>query len=157
MLFNALRLGFLVLPERLVGAFEAIRSFIDRHPPTLDRAVLAEFIAEGHFGHHVRRMRQTYAERASVLQEAERKHLRGSVDIVAPAAGMRTIGWLKTRSTDNEIAQRGWSLGLDLTALSEFIMRHSHPTALILGFAGCNAGELRRGVNVLAGAIESAG
>jgi GntR family transcriptional regulator/MocR family aminotransferase len=49
-----------VLPSRLVEAFTAARSIIDRHPPTLDQAILAEFIVEGHFGHHVRRMRQTY-------------------------------------------------------------------------------------------------
>jgi GntR family transcriptional regulator/MocR family aminotransferase len=53
MLFNALRLGFVVVPSRLVDAFVAARSFIDRHPPTLDQAILAEFILEGHFGHHV--------------------------------------------------------------------------------------------------------
>jgi GntR family transcriptional regulator/MocR family aminotransferase len=48
MLFNALRLGFVVLPERLVETFERARSYMDRHPATLDQAVLAEFISEGH-------------------------------------------------------------------------------------------------------------
>lgn len=65
MLFNSLRLGFLVLPSRLVDPFAAARSFTDRHPPTLDQAILAEFILDGHFGHHVRRMRQANAERTS--------------------------------------------------------------------------------------------
>jgi GntR family transcriptional regulator / MocR family aminotransferase len=60
MLFNALRLGFMVVPERLVDAFETGRSYVDRHPPTLDQAILEEFITEGYFGHHLRRMRQTY-------------------------------------------------------------------------------------------------
>ena len=78
MLFNALRLGFMVLPERLVEAFVSARSFVDRHPPTLDQAILAEFITEGHFGHHLRRMRQTYAERIDVLKTAADKHLRWS-------------------------------------------------------------------------------
>ena len=55
MLFNALRLGFVVVPQRLVSALEAARSFVDRRPPTLEQAILAEFITEGHFGHHVRR------------------------------------------------------------------------------------------------------
>jgi GntR family transcriptional regulator / MocR family aminotransferase len=59
LLFNALRLSFLVLPARLVEAFTAARSIVDRHPPTLEQVILAEFIMEGHFGHHVRRMRQT--------------------------------------------------------------------------------------------------
>jgi GntR family transcriptional regulator / MocR family aminotransferase len=154
MLFNALRLGFLVLPERLVSAFEAARSFVDRHPPTLEQAILAEFITDGHFGHHVRRMRQTYAERMSVLKEAARKYLGGLIDVTDTAVGMRTTGWLHTRTSDSVAAQRARSLGLELTALSEFTVRHSHRPALILGFAGCNANELRRGVAVLAAALE---
>lgn len=155
LLFNALRLGFLVLPEPLVGAFEAARSFVDRHPPTLGQAVLAEFMLDGHFGHHVRRMRQIYAERLFVLREAARKHLRGMVDVAEAVAGMRTIAWIKAHTPGIAIARRGRSLGLELTALSEFTIRHSHPAALILGFAGCNTRELERGVGVLAAAFES--
>ncbi len=153
MLFNALRLGFLVLPERLVGAFEAARGFIDRHPPTLDQAILAEFMLEGHFGHHVRRMRQTYAERMSVLKEAADEHLGGLLDVVNAGAGMRTIGWLKDETGDAAIAGCARALGLELSALSDFTIRHSHPAALVLGFAGCPTGELRRGVEVLAAAF----
>src|SRR6202012_2407087 len=102
MLFNALRLGFLVIPERLVSAFEAGRSFVDRHPPTLDQAILAEFITEGHFGHHVRRMRQSYAERIDVLKTAADRHLDGVLDVVHAGAGIRTLGWLKTWKSDRE-------------------------------------------------------
>jgi len=153
MLFNALRLGFLVVPERLAGAFEAARSLVDRHPPTLDQAILAEFITEGHFGHHVRRMRQTYSERMTVLREAVRKHLGGLLDLTPTAAGMRAVGWLPARVSDKAAARRAQMLGLELTALSTFTMQHSHKPALILGFAGCNPGELRRGASVLAAVL----
>jgi GntR family transcriptional regulator / MocR family aminotransferase len=155
MLFNALRLGFMVLPERLVGPFEAARSFVDRHPPTLDQAILAEFLTEGHFGHHVRRMRQTYSERMSILREAARKNLSGLLDVTDAAAGMRTVAWLKTRTSDKDAARRAQMLGLELTALSTFTMKYPHKPALILGFAGCNPGELRRGVSVLAAALRT--
>src|SRR6201998_3506750 len=64
MLFNALRIGFIVVPERLVEVFRVARSFIDRHAPTLDQGILTEFINEGHFGHHVRKMRQVYSDRS---------------------------------------------------------------------------------------------
>jgi DNA-binding transcriptional MocR family regulator len=47
MLFNALRLGFLVLPAHLVEPFAVARTLTDRHPPTLDQAILAEFILDG--------------------------------------------------------------------------------------------------------------
>jgi GntR family transcriptional regulator/MocR family aminotransferase len=155
MLFNALRLGFIVLPERLVEAFASARSFVDRHPPTLDQAILAEFITEGHFGHHVRRMRQNYAERIEVLKTTADKHLDGVLDVVHAGAGIRTLGWLKTWKSDQDAAQQAQKIGLELEPLSKFTMKYERPPALILGFAGCNPAELRRGVSVLATALHS--
>ena len=153
MLFNALRLGFMVLPQRLVGAFEAARSFVDRHPPTLDQAILAEFITEGHFGHHVRRMRQTYSERMAILKESADRELAGLLDVTAAAAGMRTVAWLNAGTSDRAAAERANQLGLEVMALSAFAFQQKQRPALILGFAGCNPDELRRGVSVLATAL----
>ena len=153
MLFNALRLGFVVAPERVAGAFEAARSFVDRHPPTLDQAILAEFIAEGHFGHHVRRMRQTYGERMAALKKAAGERLGGLVEVADAAAGMRTIAWLNGEISDREAARRAQQLGLEVAPLSTFTMKYGHRPGLILGFAGCSPEELRRGVGVLAAAL----
>jgi GntR family transcriptional regulator / MocR family aminotransferase len=155
MLFNALRLGFMILPDRLVGAFVSARSFVDRHPPTLDQAILAEFITEGHFGHHVRRMRQTYAERIHVLKTAADKHLNGVLDVVHAGAGIRTLGWLKTWKSDHDAAQQAEKLGLEVVPLSSFTTKYQQPPALMLGFASCNPAELRRGVSVLETALRS--
>lgn len=154
MLFNSLRLGFLVVPERIANAFAAARALLDRHPPNLEQAVLTDFILDGHFGHHVRRMRQIYARRMAVLCEASRERLEGGLDVAETDSGMRTLGWIRTRQNDKELAERARSLGLEVTALSDFTMRHSRPGALILGFAGCPLAELKRGVSVLARALE---
>jgi GntR family transcriptional regulator/MocR family aminotransferase len=155
MLFNALRLCFVVLPHRLVDAFASARSFVDRHPPTLDQAILAEFITEGHFGHHIRRMRQTYAERIEVLKSAADKQLNGVLDVVHTGSGIRTLGWLKTWKSDLEAAQKARKLGLEVEPLSKFTEKYNQGPALILGFAGCNPAELRRGVSLLARALYS--
>jgi GntR family transcriptional regulator / MocR family aminotransferase len=155
MLFNALRLGFMVLPDRLVEAFTSARSFVDRHPPTLDQAILAEFITEGHFGHHLRRMRLSYAERIDVLKTAADKYLDGVLDVVYAGAGIRTLGWLKTWKSDHDAAQKAQKLGLEVIPLSSFTMKYEQPPALMLGFASCNPAELRRGVSVLATALRS--
>jgi GntR family transcriptional regulator/MocR family aminotransferase len=155
MLFNALRLGFMVLPERLVGSFVSARTFVDRHPPTLDQAILAEFITEGHFGHHIRRMRQTYAERMNILKTAADKHLDGVLDVVRAEAGIRTLGWLKTWKSDLDAARHVQKLGIEVEPLSSFTMKHEQPPALMLGFAGCKPAELQRGVSVLATALRS--
>ena len=155
MLFYALRLGFIVLPERLVDAFATARSFVDRHPPTLDQAILAEFISDGHFGHHVRRMRQLYAERMNILKAAADKQLNGVLDVVQAGAGMRTLGWLKSITCDKEAAGAARAIGLEVVALSTFTKTYTQPPALILGFAGCSRAELHRGVALLGKALRA--
>jgi len=154
MLFNSLRLGFLVLPERLVDPFTAARSFLDRHPPTLEQAVLAEFILDGHFGHHVRRMRQTYGRRIGTLCDAAHDRLAGLIEVVRADSGMRTIAWIRNGESDIEVANRARSAGLEVAAVSAFTVRYAHPPALILGFAGCASAELKRGVGVMASVFD---
>jgi GntR family transcriptional regulator / MocR family aminotransferase len=156
MLFNALRLGFLILPGNLVEPFERARSLVDRHPPTLDQAILAEFILEGHFGRHVRKMRQTYSERMLALKAAADKHLTGLLDVVPAAAGMKTIGWLPPRLSDTDIARRAAEKKLEVLPLSSFALQQRQQPALILGFAGIAEPELLRGVQCLSRVLSAA-
>jgi GntR family transcriptional regulator / MocR family aminotransferase len=149
MLFNSLRLGFIVVPERVAGAFAKARTLLDRHPPTLEQAILTDFILEGHFGHHVRRMRQVYAERSEALRDASREFLTGQLDVTPAASGMRTVAWIRTGQRDTEVVERARALGLETAAVSDFTVQHSHPDGLVLGFAGCSPAELRRGAAVL--------
>jgi GntR family transcriptional regulator/MocR family aminotransferase len=98
-------------------------------------------------------MRQTYAERMAVLADAAHRQRRGCLDVVSAVAGMRTVGWLQTNEPDVAVAERGRGRGLELVAVSQFALRYSPRGGLILGFAGCNAAELRRGVDVLAAVL----
>src|SRR5271154_1896252 len=76
-LFPALRLGYLVLPSDLVEQFAAAKSILNRHTAPFEQTVLCDFIVEGHFGRHLRRMREVYAERLSALMESARRRLGG--------------------------------------------------------------------------------
>ena len=87
-LFPALRLGYLVVPPDLLNHVEAIKSLTCRHAPLAEQVVLSEFITEGHFGRHLRRMREVYAERLSVLLEEARLRLRGLLEISSVEAGL---------------------------------------------------------------------
>jgi len=57
----------LVVPPDLVDYVSATLSVTSRHAPLLEQAVLCDFITEGHFSRHLRRMREVYAERLSTL------------------------------------------------------------------------------------------
>ena len=80
-LFPALRLAYLVVPPTMVDRFAAAQSVTMRHAPLLDQAVLCDFITEGHFARHIRRMRELYAERLAVFLESSRSRLDGLLEI----------------------------------------------------------------------------
>ena len=69
-LFPAIRLGYVVVPQDLVPAFSAYRDAADIFPSTLYQAVVTDFIREGHFARHIRRMKMLYMERRNCLVQA---------------------------------------------------------------------------------------
>ncbi len=154
-LFPSLRLGYLVIPPDLTARYAATISLTTRHAPVLEQAVLCDFITEGHFGRHLRRMREVYAERLAVLMEAAREKLGGLLEISAIEAGLQTVGWL-CGGVDGESAMRAAAVrGVDVFPLSRYTRGRIAREGLQLGFAAVDAREIRRGVQELAVALEA--
>ncbi|HLB90678.1 MAG TPA: PLP-dependent aminotransferase family protein, partial [Terriglobales bacterium] len=89
-LFPALRLAYLIVPSGMVDRFAAAQSVSMRHAPLIDQAVLCDFITEGHFARHIRRMRELYAERLSVFLDCARRRLDGMLEVPDVEAGLQT-------------------------------------------------------------------
>jgi GntR family transcriptional regulator / MocR family aminotransferase len=153
-LFPALRLGYLVLPSGLVDHFEAIQSLTSRHAPMLEQLVLTDFIADGHFGRHLRRMREVYAERLSVLLEEARLKLSGLLDISSVEAGLQTAGWLCGEIDAESAAAAAAKHNVDVTPLSRYSRGRVAREGLQMGFAALDVKEIRRGVRDLATALD---
>jgi GntR family transcriptional regulator / MocR family aminotransferase len=155
-LFPSLRLGYLVVPSDLVDRVSAIVSVTRRHAPLLEQAVLYDFISEGHFRRHLRRMREVYAEQLSVLLECARQSLKGLLEISGVEAGLQTAGWLSGGLSGEFVAVAAAKRDVEVTALSRYCHGSSVPEGLQLGFAAVDAKEIRRGVLDLAIALEGA-
>jgi GntR family transcriptional regulator / MocR family aminotransferase len=152
-MFPALRLGYLIVPEPLVDAFRAARAAADRHSPTMEQAVLADFIGDGHYARHVRRMRRIYSERQDVLIEAIRKHLAGVLDARLSAAGMHLVAWLPEGMDDEAVSARALAAGVEASALSRYAVDRLNRGGLLLGWAGYQPDDLRGAVSLLAAAL----
>jgi GntR family transcriptional regulator / MocR family aminotransferase len=153
-MFPSLRLGYLVLPPDLVEPFSAVRSLTMRHGPLLDQAVLCDFISEGHFGRHIRRMREVYAERLDVLVRSAKEELAGLLELSDIEAGLQTVGWLNDGVDDRAASRAAYARGVEVIPLSWFTRGRTARPALHLGFAAVDAREIRRGVRELAVALE---
>jgi GntR family transcriptional regulator/MocR family aminotransferase len=152
-LFPGLRLGYLVVPDDLVDAFVAARALTDRHSPSVTQAVLADFIAEGHFARHIRRTRALYAERQAALVEAAARELDGVLRVAPADSGMHLVGWLPPGADDRAASRAAAAAGIEAAPLSAFRLRSAGPSGLLLGYAGLEIGEIRRGVHRLAAAL----
>src|SRR5207247_1668827 len=113
-LFPALRLGYLVVPAQLVEEFDRARSALDLHPPTHAQAVVADFLTEGHFARHVRRMRTLYGERQEALVKAARRALGDWLEVAPADTGLQLVGWLAEGLDDRAVARAAAAVGVDL-------------------------------------------
>jgi len=157
-LFPSLRLGYLVVPSDLIDVVTATLSITSRHAPLIDQAILADFLVEGHFARHVRRMREIYAERLAVLMESARAHLAGLLTISGLEAGLQTAAWVADGIDAQAAARAAAERDVEVTPLAWYT-RGRRPRVirqgLHLGFAAVDVPEIRRGVRDLALALES--
>ncbi len=152
-LFPALRLGYLVVPPEMVDIFAAAESVSTHHPPLLEQAVLCDFITEGHFARHIRRMRELYAERLAVLLECAREKLSDALEISGVEAGLQTVGWLRRGLRARRVAELAAAGNVEVVPLDVYASGRSRREGLVLGFAAVDPRELRRGVDELAKAL----
>jgi GntR family transcriptional regulator/MocR family aminotransferase len=148
-LFPALRLGYLVVPRDLVAAFAAVREATDIFSATLYQAIMTDFIREGHFARHLRRMRTLYMERRGVLMEAVRTHLGNVLELVGAEAGMHLAALLPAGVDDVNVAMRAAQNGLSVTPLSTCYLKRPERGGLILGYGGTSSTQIRDAVKKL--------
>lgn len=148
-LFPSLRLGYVVIPSDLVDRFLIIRRAMDLGPPNFFQEVLADFIKEGHFARHIRRMRVLYHERRSVLVDSISKELGSMVEVVGSEAGMHLAVTLPKRSRDVEIAERAARENLWIWPLSPSYLGEASRSGFVLGFGSTAAAEIPRAVRKL--------
>lgn len=152
-LFSSLRLGYVILPPDLVDPFLALRDAVDRYPPTIEQAVLADFFNDGHFERHVRRSRAAYLERRDALLAAARRHLAGVLDLQTTEAGLQLLGDLRTGITDTEAKARAAAHGVRVTPVSDFYLEKPVHHRLLLGFAASTPSAIAAAVERLARAL----
>ncbi len=150
-LLPSLRVGYLVLPRPLVEPFVRGKWVADRHTPTLVQAVLADFIREGFFERHLRRVRASCAARRSALLEALSTYLGGRAEVVGANAGVHLLAWLEGVVPDEmpALVERAASAGVGIYPVAPYYLEPPPRAGLVLGYASMSEREIRAGIRRL--------
>lgn len=135
-LFPGLRIGFLVAPRALATPFATGLSELYRGGQAFTQAVLADFMAEGHFASHIRRMRVLYEERLRLLQAAVVRNFGEVLPMSGGDAGLHLTLGLPDGCDDTAISRHAQSEGIIARPLSRYYMdAKSARRGLLLGYA----------------------
>ena len=154
-MFPSLRLGFYLAPPPLVPILPArSRARFLQGVPSSIQAVLAEFIEEGHFATHLRRMRDIYRERHDALCAAARHQLDGLLDVVPSQSGLHTIGHLRAGLAELAVADAARARDITVSPIGRYALAPTPARGLVLGFGGIRPPEIESGVTVLRDVLE---
>jgi GntR family transcriptional regulator / MocR family aminotransferase len=152
-LFPALRVGYLVVPEALTASFRAACAAVQPAPSALAQSVVAAFIEDGHFARHIRRMRQLYAERRAALTAALQTICGDAMAIEAPAGGMHLIARLPPGADDLAVVARARRRDLWPVPLSPCAVKRPIGPGLLLGFTNVPTEVATKAARALRGVL----
>jgi GntR family transcriptional regulator/MocR family aminotransferase len=153
-MFPSLRIAYLIVPYKLVGGFQnALRQSGQSSPLPL-QAAMADFINEGAYVHHVRRMKGIYLQRQQFFLELVDHHLKDVIQFEGADAGMHLIGYFNDqRTNDKAVSVSALRLGIAAPSLSSLYITEPIKQGLYLGYAGTAEPAMERGVIKLATAL----
>jgi len=145
-----IRLGYLVAPPALVSTLEIAQRHIGLIAASHIQESLAEFIADGHFLAHLRRMRRLYHARRDHLVEGLKRHLDEVLKVEVPSGGIQLVARLKRGRADQAAVRRLVEAGVQTRALSSLALGRPRDHGLLLGFAAWRESEISAALRTMA-------
>ena len=156
-LYPALRIGYLVIPEALVPIFRKAKWLNDRQSPMLEQYALADFIKDGHLERHIRKMRRLYDRRRGVLVDSLRKEFGDNVEIRGENAGMHVLIRFKSKLSDAEMIRRAADHDVNLLSSADYYLLKPRRGEFIFGYANLPDSKIREGIHRLGIALHPGG
>jgi GntR family transcriptional regulator/MocR family aminotransferase len=146
------RLGWIVLPPRLVEPFAEAKLLADRGSPILDQLTFADFLSRGEFDRHLRRMRPVYRSRRDALLAALAEHLP-ELEPAGIAAGLHLVAWLPDDLDEAEVIAAASREGVAVAGVSPYRLSPAPRGGLIFGYSNLEERRIADGVERLARAV----
>jgi GntR family transcriptional regulator/MocR family aminotransferase len=152
-LFPSLRLGYLLAPPSLVETLQTMMTRLLQGVPASVQSVVAEFIDEGHFASHLRRMRRIYAERHDTLCAAARRELAGLLEVMPSHGGLHTTARFVPRLSEAAVTEAALRRDITVSPLSRYSLTRVPSRGLVLGFGAIRPPDIEAGVRNLGRAL----
>ena len=151
-MFPALRLGYLVVPEPLVQPVRTVKALLDTGSPSLPQLALVDFIQAGLFERHLHRLRMRNAARRAALLEAIDRYLGRQAEVSGVDAGLHVLLWLPQVLQRNvvNLRKRAEQLGVGVYSVTPFYSTPPPQAGLLLGYASLSEKDIIEGVRRLA-------
>ncbi|MEU7748916.1 PLP-dependent aminotransferase family protein [Nonomuraea sp. NPDC049158] len=149
-----LRLGWLILPSRLVEPMSTAKVIDDRGSPVFDQLTFADFVARGEFDRHLRRMRPRYRQLRDTLVGRLAEQVPDLVPI-GVSAGLHVMTWLPPDLTEAAVTNAALERGLGVYGLAPYWVGKAGPEGLVFGYGGLTEPAVVEGIDLLADAIGS--
>jgi GntR family transcriptional regulator / MocR family aminotransferase len=146
------RLGWFVLPPHIVEPFAEAKLIADRGSAVLDQLTFADFLRRGEFDRHLRRLRPIYRGRRDALVAALAQRLP-ELRPAGIAAGLHLVAWLPEDLDETEVVRTAAAHEVAVAGLAPYRLAPSAAGGLIFGYSTIAESAIRRGVDLLAGAI----
>jgi len=144
--FSSLRIGYLVAPTSLVPALTAAKWLCDRHTSSLEQQTLAEFMAGGAYGRHLRRVRRRNSARRRALLQAIERYLSTRVELTGDAAGAHVVLWPRGKINERNLIERARSLGVGIYGLSPYYIGRAPRAGFMLGYSRLTEQQIEQGI-----------
>lgn len=146
---NSLRLGYAIVPDSLVDRFRHSSRTMGVRASYMPQQALADFIDNGEFYRHLRRVRRIYGERRHYLLGRLADDFSGVSRFNDHEAGMQIALHLEDRFDDAVIAKLAAARQITVNALSQFCYKPSSVNGLLLGFCAFTEEEMTAALTVL--------
>ncbi|AYO56093.1 MocR-like pyridoxine biosynthesis transcription factor PdxR [Acinetobacter wuhouensis] len=154
MMFPEFRLGFMVVPKALIDTFSLAKYYTDTRSSSLEQVALTEFIKDGHYARHVRKVRKACYERQQVLIAEIQYHLSDVLDVQPTDSGIHLVCGLKGNWTEQRFIAQCLKVGLSVQPLSRYCQTSPQKTAVLFGYAAHTPDEIRASIEKLAVQIQ---
>lgn len=156
-LLPTLRLGFVVTPRSLTTAVQKAKYLADWHTAQLPQIVLAQFLDEGGFARHIRRMRGVYRVRHEMITHALTHELAKHLDLIPSAVGLHVAALARKRSVEeiSAVARRAAAAGVELHELARVSITTPRRAGLVVGYGAIPTSRVAEGLRRLRACFES--